>query len=371
MKKILANSWLQLLKLQNSSLPVHQFNKTKIKNVLFIELSKLGDVVTLLPAIRCFEHNMPNARLHFAIDARYKTIIKTFISRAVVHPLEKTDSYSGILTAVNSLLDKRFDLICSMSPSLRNAFLSFRLNGKFKLGYFDSYSVYTPFLFKNHIQSYGIPKIHPQSFYRENIEERGLKICNALGLKIPKDLKKNSFKLQIMKRNSLGFPLTLQYIVLHPFSGWYFRNWKIENFAEYAKQIIDKSKLNIVVVGSENERSEIGKLDALVDRSGRVFSIFNNDLEEMVTVISKAKLFVGNDSGPLHLASALGIPSIGLFGPATPELTAPRKTQNFYFHKKLECCPCDQTKCIRPESPCIGLITLSEVLEKSFEYLNI
>jgi ADP-heptose:LPS heptosyltransferase len=371
MKKFLANSWLQLLQLQNSSKPSKPFDKTKIKNILFVELSKLGDVVTMLPSIRCLHENIPGAQLQFAIDVRYASIIREFVPAAIIHPLDKTDSFAGILSAVQSLLDKNFDLICSMSPSLRNAFLSFRLKGTYKVGFFESYSVYTPFLHKNHIKSYGIAKAHSQTYYNENIEERGLKICKHLGFENKvKNIFTDHIKLPKDKSSEMPPSIKSPFVVLHPFSGWKYRNWNIERYSELAKQIIKKTDFNLVVIGSEIEKREGEGLAVSINNSEKVFSIFNHNLDEMIAVISGAKLFIGNDSGPLHLASALNVPSIGLFGPATPALTAPRRKGNFYFHKKVDCCPCDQTKCIRPDSPCIGLITVSEVLSKTLEYLN-
>jgi ADP-heptose:LPS heptosyltransferase len=371
MKKFLANSWLQLLQLQNSSKPSKPFDKTKIKNILFVELSKLGDVVTMLPSIRCFHENIPRAQLHFAIDVRYASVIRKFIPSAIIHPLDKTDSFAGILSAVQSLLDKNFDLISSMSPSLRNAFLSFRLKGTYKVGFFESYSVYTPFLHKNHIKSYGIAKTHSQTYYNENIEERGLKICKQLGFETKiKNTSTGHLKLQKYKSSEIPSSIKSPFVVLHPFSGWKYRNWNIERYSDLANQIIKKTEFNLVVIGSETERKAGEGLMASINNPEKVFAIFNHNLDEMIAVISGAKLFIGNDSGPLHLASALNVPSIGLFGPASPALTAPRSDGNFYFHKKVDCCPCDQTKCIRPDSPCIGLITVSEVAEKTLEFLK-
>lgn len=371
MKKILANSWLQLLRIQNSSKPLKPFDKTRINNILFIEVSKLGDVVALLPTIRCFQQNIPKAQLHFAVDTRYVSVVRTFVPSAVIYSLDKTDSFSGILSAVQSLLEIRFDLICSMSPSLRNAFLAFRLNSTFKAGYFESYSAYTPFLFKNHIKSYGISKTHSQTFYKENIEERGLKICKHLQMELNRHIL-FSKPVNVPISNSIEKSSIAKspFVVMHPFSGWEYRNWKAERYAELAKQIIRETGFNVVIIGSENEKIESEKLKTSIMHPGKVFPIFNHNLDDMIAIISKSKIFIGNDSGPLHLASALNIPSIGLFGPATPALTAPKKLDNFYFHKKVDCCPCDQTKCVRPDSPCIDLITVQEVAQKSIHYLN-
>jgi ADP-heptose:LPS heptosyltransferase len=92
-------------------------------------------------------------------------------------------------------------------------------------------------------------------------------------------------------------------------------------------------------------------------------------LDELAKIIAGAKLFIGSDSGPLHLAAAVGTPSVGLFGPASPEITGPLVTMNSYLYKKVECSPCNQKDCVRKWNPCISLISVDEVFEAVNRFL--
>jgi ADP-heptose:LPS heptosyltransferase len=92
-------------------------------------------------------------------------------------------------------------------------------------------------------------------------------------------------------------------------------------------------------------------------------------LRDFAALCQKARVFVGNESGPMHIAAASQIPTIGLFGPGEPPIFAPHGKKATYIHHKLECNPCDQIHCIYPENPCINRISVAEVKEKIVELL--
>ena len=88
------------------------------------------------------------------------------------------------------------------------------------------------------------------------------------------------------------------------------------------------------------------------------------NLLEFSALVTGAALFVGNESGPLHIASVTGAPSLGLFGPGEPHVFYPHGTKTAFLHHVLECNPCDQVHCMHPENPCIQRITMEEVNNK-------
>ena len=85
---------------------------------------------------------------------------------------------------------------------------------------------------------------------------------------------------------------------------------------------------------------------------------------ELSALAEKATLYVGNESGPLHIAAVSGTTAIGLFGPGEPFVFYPWGTKTAYLHHILPCNPCNQTHCIHPESPCITRISVQEVIHQ-------
>lgn len=329
----------------------------------------MGDVVSIIPALKCMMWNLPHCSFTIAVDKKYKGIFEYFISLGLLNsnkikiiPNDKTDTIKGLISAKEGLKNYFFDLICSMSPSFRNAFLTLKLRAKYKIGFFRSNSFFTPFLEDNIIEAYGISDFSSYAFKKENIEERGIKICAALGF----DLKLKN----IYDKKDLRVITNNPYIVLHPLSGWEYRNWKIENYAQIIDNIIEITQIKVVIIGSEEEKLFGERLKGLTKNKANITTLFEEKLETVMQYLSNALLFIGNDSGPLHLASALGVQAVGLFGPAPPELTAPQNKQNFYFYKKVDCSPCEQINCIRPADPCMNLIQVDEVTQKAVELIK-
>lgn len=369
MKRNIGNIWLRYLNLKNSFNHKTKFEKSAVKNALIIELSRMGDVVSMIPALKCMMYNLPDCSFTIAVDKKYTGIFEFFITSGLLKsnnikllPNEKTDTINGLTSAEEGLKNHQFDLVCSMSPSFRNAFLTLRLKAAYKIGFFRANSLFTPFLEKNLIEAYGISNFSSYLFKNENIEKRGAKICAALGF----DFKFNDINDKKGFKEKTNEP----YIVLHPLSGWEYRNWKIQNYADLINRIIDATQINVVLIGAEEEKLIGERLKEQIKNKAKFSTVFEAKLETVMHYLTNAVLFVGNDSGPLHLASALGVQSIGLFGPAPPELTAPQNKHNFYFYKKVDCSPCEQIDCIRPDNTCMDLIQVNEVTQKAVQIIK-
>lgn len=144
------------------------------------------------------------------------------------------------------------------------------------------------------------------------------------------------------------------------------RRWGVENYTQLAKNIISEHGYKIILTGTESDRN-IG--DKIVESAG------NNDIvnlagktsiRELETIMSLSKMFIGNDSGPAHLAAAVGVPVIILSGADEPKSTSPMAADKKLIYKdNLECISCVKNKCpLKDEQlmQCMKNITVEEVL---------
>ncbi len=138
------------------------------------------------------------------------------------------------------------------------------------------------------------------------------------------------------------------------------RQWLPQNFAQLAIYLKNTQQLDIVFIGDQTEEKEIEGIQKQIP-----FKTYNTaglfKLTEFAALAKQSKLYVGNESGPLCIASISGVKTLGLFGPGEPHVFYPYGHNTTYIHHILDCNPCDQTHCIRPNEPCMQLITLSEV----------
>jgi len=153
------------------------------------------------------------------------------------------------------------------------------------------------------------------------------------------------------------------YVVLHPFAGWSERAWPLGHFLELARRITGEGGVEAVFLASEQESPLLGPLRTAVAPEERCRVSVSPDALASAALIAGADAFVGNDSGPLHLAAWFDRPRLGLFGPAPPALTAPGGESDAMLRVPVECSPCDQRACTRPGGSCMGLLGVEEVHE--------
>ncbi len=126
--------------------------------------------------------------------------------------------------------------------------------------------------------------------------------------------------------------------------------------------VLERYGLPVVFLGEHSEASALRSIASRLQENKRVSVFPSDDLLLSAVLLEKATLFVGSDSGPLHLAALLGTPVVGLFGPSTPALTAPVVPHGAFLYDAVPCSPCAQTTCVQPEDHCMQRLTPEAVL---------
>ena len=163
------------------------------------------------------------------------------------------------------------------------------------------------------------------------------------------------------KLESAGIDLREPIVCIHPGASWRPRAWDPARFAAVAAWIRDHYHAQVVFVGSDDERDIEASVRAST-QGGRTFWLTGAiSWDELHALLARSMLFVGNDSGPAHLAAAAGTPSVVLFGPQDPRRFGPWSARTVVLHHRAPCWPCAQTRCVRPEAPCVNDISTAEV----------
>jgi heptosyltransferase-3 len=154
-----------------------------------------------------------------------------------------------------------------------------------------------------------------------------------------------------------------KFAVLHTGARRVLRQWPGERFAIIAQLLHDQYGFEIIFAGDNNDTENIAAIRSQIPFP--TFSIAGTlGLGAFSALVAKAGIYLGNESGPLHIASTNNIPCIGLYGPGEPTVFYPISKKSAVIHHILECNPCDQIHCVHPDNPCIKRITIEEVREK-------
>ena len=339
-----------------------EFRPQEVRALGLFELTRMGDVLSALPAIRGLRRSLPEARFHLFVAAQWAALTAELMPEVEIHGLDASDSLPGLVRASALVRKAGLDLCISLSPANRNALLCLSSGSRMKLGYLRYANSFTPFLGDYPVEAFGLKLSRNASYSRENIYRRAVRILEALGVEMDDPGLPPPARLGDSS-SSTPAPPGRPYVVLHPFSGWEPRSWPLQSYAELAEAIPRELDMDVTLVYAPGERSATGPLLERFDRSESVRFFTSADLLRVGGVIQGAAAFVGNDSGPLHLAAALGVPVIGLYGAAPPALTAPAVARGSMLYHQVECSPCDQRFCRMPERSCMSRIGVREVVK--------
>ena len=309
------------------------------KKILCIKLDEIGDLCYSVHVFSMLKKQFPEAEI-------------TLLCKPFAVSLTQFDSSLNTVTCDINELKIDFDLIVDLRGNWRTIFFALKIWPKARLDRGTvrwenrkagkhPHEVLTNLQIVKPIISDENQHTKPELFF----EEKALQ-------------KVDDFILQ----NSIS-----HFAILHTGARKSLRKWdKYNQLASYLKE---KRGLDILFIGDKNDTKDIEIIQQKIPFKTYDFSgIFN--LSEFAALASKATIYIGNESGPLHIAALSGIPVIGLFGPGEPFIFYPWSDKADYVHHVLTCNPCDQINCIHPDNPCIKRITFDEVVEKVNDLLS-
>jgi heptosyltransferase-2 len=164
-------------------------------------------------------------------------------------------------------------------------------------------------------------------------------------------------------------------IALHPFTANAPRAWHLDNFTELANELQQKYDVRIIVFGGKRDAAAIEYLQKEINPRP-VIAIGNTTIRESMSLLSRCSLLVCNDSGIMHLAAALHVPLVALFGPQSPAKFGPWGEKCRVIYKDFQCSPCRQKffeECepsLRKTPQCMEDISVEELLEEISRVAN-
>jgi ADP-heptose:LPS heptosyltransferase len=190
----------------------------------------------------------------------------------------------------------------------------------------------------------------------------------------------NIFEIENMLL-SRGIDLLKPLICIHLTAGWSAKRWSLENFGQLIKTLIN-SDCEIAVVGNVYDKKEFSKvissIQSLVPQKNLNSLFFDLSVIMNAALIKRSNLFIGSDSLPLHIAGAVGTPSIGLFGPTNPDFSNPIGQDHHYLYKILDCSsPVNHQYCTRNAGrtcntiDCMKMISTDDVLQMIKEVIKV
>lgn len=330
-------------------------------NILIVKLSAIGDVIQTLPSLAGLRQLYPDAHITWVVEEAAADLIRNhpdlddvLISRRKSWSREiKSGRFKEPLKEIRSffkaLRQRQYDLVVDFHGLFKSSVIVFLSRGKRKLGY-DSFQELSG-LFLNEKISEDMNK-HAVDRYLDFLRYLGGKTDNAEFV-LPSDKESEARVHKLLRKYNLE---EKKFIAISPVALWETKLWNNEKFARLADLINERLRIKVLFTGGEEK--SVGKITSMMTTE-KINLGGQTSLSELACLFRKAKMVISTDSGPMHLAAAVGTPVVALFGPTDPARTGPYGGGHRVIKAQLPCSPCFLKKCTTKK--CMEDISVEQV----------
>jgi len=331
-----------------------------MKKILVVNVNWLGDVVFSTPVFRALREKYPHAKISCLAVPRVVNILKQvpFIDEILVYDEKGADRFLfGKLKLISRLRGKGFDAAFLLHGSWTRALLVFLAGIPIRVGYATKNRGWL----LTHPVSMDKGLVHRSDFYLKVPETLGIVTGNhATVLELDDEA--------VEHVNSMLSNFQIQdgdfCVVAHIGGNWNLKRWPVENFAKLFDALVEEFKAKVIVCGGEDDVALAREVSGL-SKYPLYHLAGKTSFNELAALMKKASVVISADSGPMHIASSVGAPVIGLFGPTHPTVTGPRGSgRSILIRHDVGCNakPCYYLKC--PDNVCMKAITVNNVIQK-------
>jgi len=345
-----------------------------IKKILFIKFWGFGNLIMAMPAVRAIKEKFPEAKIDFLTLKQNKGILDNldFIDNVMYFEIENLTKFPlDFLKLAHHFRKQNIDMVIDLEQFSRaSAIFTYLTGAPVRVGYRtwkqSKHHIYTKTIRYNNHQ-------HTVLTFYNIAEALGAKKKKPSLIRITYSKEDSDTVGKFLKKNNISKKDKI--IGMHIGSGENadVRRWPRECFAKLADMLTEKFHAKVVFTGSPNEADDINKTISLMNyKAYSTAGVFS--LKQLASFVEHCRMFVSNDTGPLHLAAAMKVKCVAFFGPNTPLLYGPYSNNNIIFYKKLKCSPCvtnfnaKTTDCKNPI--CITGITVDEVFDAMSKHLK-
>lgn len=332
-----------------------------IFRILVLTPSWLGDAVMSLSFFQNLRELFPDAFIGAACSEYVSEIYenRTEINQIVRYSKGGLKNKISLIRRLRSR--GRWEICFLLSPSFSSALTAFLSGAKRRIGYgTDSRSLLlTDVIDKTYYKKGHVLDVHRRliELARENVNKKEY---------IPSIKPPGNWKDIIESKGIKG-----EYAVFSAGASYGpAKLWPAENYSKLSELLRENKGLNVVTVGVSRERDYLNSIIGK-DKGSGINLAGQCDLKELTAILKGADVVIGNDSGPIHLSSALGVPTVAIFGSTSPLWTGPRGKRSRIVNSNIKCSPCFKRECpLYDNARCFDDILIDDVYEVACEVMS-
>jgi len=324
------------------------------RRILIFKPSAIGDVVHTLPILNLLTKRWPDARISWLISPPCAAVVEghpqideviQFNRKRYGHAWRSPTASTAFFRFIKGLRDRKFDWVVDFQGLFRSGWMTWATGAPVRVG-FDDAREGAPMFYTHAVSSGG--------WWNQHAVGRYLHLAAALGC----DMSPVQWQFAVDDTDRATVSNTIppgKYAVLIPGTNWATKRWPVEKFAKLVEPLRHRFGLQSIVIGGPGDAAIAAGIHNTTDLTGKT------TLRQTIALLERADLVVANDSGPMHIASALGRPLVALYGPTSPLLTGPYGRPETVLRLDLPCSPCYSRTC--SHQSCLQWLEIEPVLQ--------
>jgi heptosyltransferase-1 len=325
--------------------------------VLLVRLGAVGDIVHTIPAATALAAVPGGTEIDWLVERRHRPVLDLFDLPVRAVEIEPSGGPADTSRAIRELRRRRYDAALDFQGLIKSAVLTRLAGARRVIGFVPAAlrERMAGLLYTEHVDpgEYG------------HVIQKNLSLVRALGhMTIPEGVR---WPVRT-PTSSLGAAMAAggPYAIINPGAGWPNKRWPPERFGELASRLRRACHLRAIVMWGPGEDT---LARTIVDASGEAAELAPaTELSDLMAIVRGARLMISGDTGPLHLATAAGVPIVGLFGPTDPKRNGPWSGADVSISRFAGCACHHKRQCTRA-TWCLDEIGVEEVMTAVFTRL--
>ena len=335
------------------------------RHILLVKPSSLGDIVHAMPTCAAIRRAYPKARLTWLVKRGWAGLVERIDGVDRVWPVEST--FNGWLSQVFPLRAEHFDLVVDLQGLFRSAAIGWFSGSPLLVGFANGREG-SPWFYSRRVP---VPQLEMHAV------DRYLLVAKAVGagesgtpefrFRIPQTDYEEVDRLLTRSGVTLG----TSWVAMNASARWPTKRWPAASFAEVADRLQQERCGPVVMIGGPDERADVAEVSGMM-KTPPIDLVGATTVGLLPALLSRASLLITNDSGPMHVAAAVGTSVVALFGPTSAVRTGPYGPGHRVLTTQLSCRPCLSRTCQNPvQLECLTRISPEQVFAEVRDQLAV
>jgi heptosyltransferase I len=308
------------------------------RRILIIKPSAIGDVVHALPILNLLRQRWQDAHIAWIVTPGCSGLLEghpqldeviRFERRRLGQSWRSPSTAMGLFRFARELRSRQFDLVLDLQGLFRSGWMAWQTRAPIRIGFANARE-FAPIFYTHRV---------PIDTAEQHAIDRYLSVAETLGcgrepveFHFATNEDDRGYVSRLLKESG-------PYAVLLPGTNWETKRWPVEHFGALVEPLRERFGLRTVVAGSDDDKSLAALIAGAHDLTG------STTLRQLVALLEGARVVVANDSGPMHIAAALGRPLVTPYGPTSPIRTGPYRRLDTVIRLDIPCSPCFSRRC--------------------------